>query len=110
MLSAWNQGLAMAVDRMHKFFLFALCIKASFSDISVHFRKETKFTFGRETSIQPMIVRSLTKCAMQCVCTTKCVSFFYNHFDSLCQLEGKIYMSFDESSTDPWIYYGKGLY
>lgn len=109
MLSDWNQVLAMSGYSMHIFFLFALCIRTSFSDISVFFRKETRFHFDRETSIQPMIVQSLTKCAMQCACITKCVSFFYNDFDSLCQLEGKIYMSFDENNNDPWIYYGEGL-
>lgn len=75
MLSDWNQVLAMSVYSMHNFFLFALCIRTSFSDISVFFRKETRFHFDRETSIQPMIVQSLTKCAMQCACINVFRSF-----------------------------------
>lgn len=93
-----------------KSFLFCfLCISTSFSDssVSVYFKRKTNLYFRREIAVISDYVLSLTECAMKCVCKNKCVSFFYNHLDFRCQLGGKTYVSFADSSTDPWKYYGK---
>lgn len=74
---------------------------------SVLFERKTNLQFRSEKIAQAVFVRSLTECANHCVSKTKCVSFFYNHIDSLCQSDGKIYVSFVYKNAYSWIYYGK---
>lgn len=91
-------------------FIVHLSISNTFFVSSVYFERKTDMQFNRETSIVPVFARSLSECAMRCVFKTKCVSFFYNNLDLLCQLEGKIYVSFTEGSGNYWEYYGKNLF
>ncbi|XP_052684566.1 fucolectin-1-like [Crassostrea angulata] len=52
-----------------------------------------------------MLVPSLIDCATLCARRSKCVSFFFNLLESLCQFDGKIYVSFDGGSAGFWSYY-----
>lgn len=74
---------------------------------SVLFERKTNLQFWKENNPLPVFVRSLTECANRCVSKTKCVSFFYNHIDSLCQSDGKIYVTSVYTNAYSWIYYGK---
>lgn len=74
---------------------------------SVLFERKTNLQFWKGNIALPVFVRSLTECANRCVSKTKCVSFFYNHIDSLCQSDGKIYVTSVYKNAYSWIYYGK---
>lgn len=75
--------------------------------LSVLFKRKANWQFRKENIAQPVFVRSLSECANLCVSKTKCVSLFFNHIDSFCQSDGKMYMSFAYKNANPWIYYGK---
>lgn len=84
-----------------------LTVANKFFVSSVYFERKTNFQLSRDTNIVPVFTSSLLECAMRCVFRTKCVFFFYNHVDLLCQSEGKIYVSFTDGSGNYWTYYGK---
>lgn len=96
----------MSFHKAYTFVIYLLCLSPVSSTISNHFRRKTNLDFRRDVNVPPMLVPSLIDCATLCARRSKCVSFFFNLLESLCQFDGKIYVSFDGDSAGFWSYYG----
>lgn len=92
-----------SLESSRSFYLISFDIKYVFCFIWIICEKNKFAVYQRHrysTSVY-------SQCAMRCVFTTQCLSFFYNHVDLLCQSEGNIYLSFTDGSGNYWMYYDK---
>ena len=86
--------------------LFLYSSSFSLKALSVHFLSKTDLDYRSQSDISPQSVRSVSECAAVCARKNGCVAFFFSLLESLCQVEGRILLSFDGSGPGPLTYYG----
>jgi hypothetical protein len=94
----------MSCKKLSKCFILLPCVLLVKSNML--YQRKTDLDYRRQGTTLSYPVVSLSVCARQCAEKTQCVSFFFNPLESLCQTEGRIYLSFDERNAGPWQYYG----